>query len=116
MQMDPAEEAMIMARRSPMLHRHGAVIIKNNQVIARGFNFRVDHFHHLYSMHAEINALVDLKKKFPNEYKNKKWIEKCRMYVVRVSSEGNHTKLSIPCKNCKAAIEDIGIPVVFYSA
>ena len=115
--MDPADEAVRMARRSDMLHRHGAVITRGGQVIARGFNKVVNHYHHLWSQHAEIDALCDLKRRFPVESRNKRWMRDCRLYVVRIGpdSMGNPLKNSLPCHNCSQAILDACIPVVFYS-
>jgi deoxycytidylate deaminase len=101
-----------------MLHRHRAVITRGGHIIARGYNHHVNHYHHMWSQHAEVDALVDLKRKFPVESRNKKWMRDCRLYVVRIGpdSRGNPLKNSLPCVNCSAAIKEANIPVVFYSS
>lgn len=113
----PATEAVRLAKRSDMGQRHGAVITHNGVIVARGFNHHATHLNHSFSVHAEVDALQDLKKRFGSEMKSRRWLRDCRMYVVRVgtNASGNPLKLSKPCKNCKDAIERAGIPIVFYS-
>lgn len=113
--MDPVTEAISQANRSPMLHRHGAVIVRNGVIVGKGFNHHVDYFHHSFSLHAEVDAIMDLRKKYAAECRSKKWIRECRLYVVRVSGT-QELRLSQPCRNCRKCIEGIGIPVVMYSA
>lgn len=115
--MDPVEEAVRMARRSVMGQRHGAVITRSGCIVARGCNRRVSHYHHIWSQHAEVSAICDLKKRFPVESQSRKWMRECRLYVVRVGSDeqGNPLKHSLPCPSCTRAIAHSCIPVVFYS-
>ena len=114
---DPVDEAVTLAHRSDMLQRHGAVITRNGTVIARGFNKLTHIFHHRWSMHAEVDVICDLRKRFPVESRSKKWLRDCRLYVVRIGPDarGNPLKNSLPCRHCSDAICDAGIPVVFYS-
>ena len=116
--MDPADEAVRMARRSDMLHRHGAVITRCGEIVARGFNKNVNHYHHVWSQHAEVDVICDLRRRFPVESRNRRWLRECRLYVVRVGPDalGNPLKNSLPCCNCTRAILDAQIPVVFYSS
>ncbi len=114
--MDPANEAIKMAKRSYMTQRHGAVIVRNGEIIAKGYNHHVTHLNHLFSLHAEMDAIADLKKKYP-ESKSKRWLKDCRLYVVRIGPDrqDNPLRMSKPCINCKQAIQNLGIPIVFYS-
>lgn len=115
--MDPAMEAIKMAKRSYMNQRHGAVIIRNGELIAKGYNRHVEHLNHLFSLHAEMDAIADLKRRYAAECKSKRWLKDCRLYVVRVGpdSQDNPLRMSKPCCNCKQAIVQLGIPIVFYS-
>jgi deoxycytidylate deaminase len=117
MMTDPACEAVRLAKRSYMTQRHGAVITRNGEIIARGFNHHVTHLNHLFSLHAEMDAIADLKKRYASECKSKRWLRDCRLYVVRIGpdSQDNPLRMSKPCVNCKQAIQQIGIPIVFYS-
>lgn len=114
---DAISEAIRLANRSYMTQRHGAVIIRNGEVIARGTNRHESHLYHLFSLHAEMDCIADLKKKYTAEIKSRKWMRDCRMIVVRVSRENGNERLrmSKPCQFCKRAIEETGIPIIFYS-
>lgn len=115
---DAISEAIRLANRSYMTQRHGAVIIRNGEVIAKGTNRHESHLYHLFSLHAEMDCIADLKKKYTAESKSRKWMRDCRMIVVRVSNGENgveRLRMSKPCKFCKRAIEETGIPIVFYS-
>jgi deoxycytidylate deaminase len=115
---DAISEAIRLAHRSYMTQRHGAVIIRNGEVIARGTNRHESHLYHLFSLHAEMDCIADLKKKYAAEVKSRKWMRDCRMVVVRVSNAEKgqeRLRMSKPCRFCKRAIEETGIPIVFYS-
>lgn len=111
---DPVEEATRLALRSDMLHRHGAVITRQGEIVGRGFNYRTDVFCHKFSFHAEVAAITDMRKKFPRESKNPSWIKLCQMVVVRVGPV-NNLKNSCPCTSCAKYINSVGIQVVKYS-
>lgn len=115
---DAIDEAARMARKSEMLHRHGAVIVRQGEIVAKGYNKRTNVFHHSYSFHAEVSCLIDLKRRFPNESKCRRWLKDTKMFLVRVGpdAQGNPLKNSLPCKNCSCAIREAGIPIVFYSS
>jgi deoxycytidylate deaminase len=100
-----------------MTQRHGAVITRNGEIIAKGYNHHVEHLNHLFSLHAEMDAISDLKKRFSAECKSKRWLKDCRLYVIRIGpdAQDNPLRMSKPCINCKQAIQQIGIPIVFYS-
>jgi tRNA(Arg) A34 adenosine deaminase TadA len=115
---DPAHEAACQAIKSTMGQRHGAVITHCGSIVGRGFNHHVTQYCHQFSKHAEVAAISDLKKAFPQEMKSKRWMKDTRMYIVRIGpdSSGHQLKLSKPCCACREAIEKAGIPYVFYSS
>lgn len=104
-------QAMTIAHRSPcLLHKHGAVIVRDNEIISKGFNHKHIHLYHKMSVHAEVDALC----KLPH---NKKFLSQCDMYVVRIGNDnmGCPLKYSKPCPDCAKAINKAGIRRVYYS-
>lgn len=103
--------AVMLAKKSDMEHRHACIIVKNNEIIAEGFNKKYNMFEHMYSIHAEVDAISKLVSR------NKGYTSDCTMYVFRIGPDylGNPTKLSKPCKNCTDAIRKAGIKRVYYS-
>ena len=74
----------------------GAVIVKNNKIIAKGRNTR--QYHYSVLGHAEINALLKAEKKL------KDWrLDDCIMYVTLE-----------PCNLCKTIINESRIKEVYY--
>jgi deoxycytidylate deaminase len=108
---DLLERVTCLAKKSGMTHKHGAIIIKNNEIVAEGINHMSPFFVHNYSIHAEIDALFKLKGK------HKKFLEECTLLVVRIGppSSDYAFKLSKPCKTCESAILKSGIKRVYYS-
>ena len=118
------QQAIEQAWKSTMLCKHGAVIIKNNKIISRGYN------RHLYyygghpqgpqghrssftrgrcvtnSIHAEVDAL---RKCYPKSNLNG-----AVLYVVRVRYDGS-TAISKPCKGCSRAISKSNLSGVYCS-
>jgi deoxycytidylate deaminase len=90
-------------------HRHGCVIVKDGEIVAEGFNHHTNHFEHTFTIHAEVDALIKLKR-----IKN---ITGCELYVVRIGTDnmGNPLKYSKPCVNCTKAILKAGIKKVYFS-
>jgi deoxycytidylate deaminase len=97
-----------------MTQKHGCIIVHTgpnrprNNIIAIGFNQYHSYLHHKYSIHAEIQALTQVNKKY------KDVLHQCDMYVVRISHDDS-LKLSKPCENCRKAIIDSGLRNVYYS-
>ena len=108
---DIFDRAINLAKKSPLVHKHGAIIVRNNQIIAEGINHFAPFLMHMFSVHAEVHALSKLKSK------SKKFMEECTMIVVRLAPESSDTpcKLSKPCASCAEAIKKSGIRKVFYS-
>lgn len=100
------------AIKSNMSHKHGAVIVLNDEIISVGYNKFVTHLYNWYSVHAEIDAINKLPKK-----KFKPSFSKIDMYVVRIgpNSFNNPLKFSKPCFECEKAISRLGISKVYYS-
>lgn len=109
---DVFERAITLAKKSTMGHRHGAVIVKNGEIIGEGYNHIATYMSHSWSCHAEMAAILSLKNR------GKKYLEDASMIVVRVSNhrlQAQHLKLSKPCERCTEQIIKSGIRRVFYS-
>ena len=106
------EEAINEAKKSTFLHKHGAVIIRDGQVIARGRNEETKIFCHSWSSHAEISALLNLGPLIKTINS-----DELSMIVVRVSrdADSRELKMSLPCSKCKEQLRKFGIKKVFYS-
>jgi deoxycytidylate deaminase len=110
-------KAMYIAQKSTMRQKHGCVIVYNNkEIIAEGYNhIRNNNMEHLHSIHAEMEAIKKLKQIIKNKDKN--FINKCKLYVVRIGTGTYEAPLkqSSPCPHCTKAIIDVGIQRVCYS-
>lgn len=102
--------ANIATRSNVKAHRHGCVIVKDGEVISEGFNRHTKHMEHAFTIHAEVDALLKMKK-------NKKIASECELYVVRIGTDlmGNPLKYSKPCIDCTNAILKAGIKRVYFS-
>lgn len=92
-------------------HRHGCVIVKDDEILSEGYNHTQLHLYHKFSIHAEVDAISKLKH-------NKKLLSACDLYVVRIGTDsmGNPLKYSKPCPACIKAIHKAGIRRVYYSS
>lgn len=108
---DVFSRAEELAKKSTMLHRHGAVILRGNMIIGEGHNQRSTYMSHNYSMHAEIAAIHSI----PRKNRNRKHLEDSTMVVIRIAGKDNHSALSAPCANCRKEIQKLGIGRIFYS-
>lgn len=87
------------ANKSVMSKKHGCVIVHNNTIVSRGYNYRIykDNKSHIkYSIHAEESAILKL---------NCRHTESLNMYVVRI--QDNEIRQSQPCQKCKNFINSI---------
>lgn len=103
--------AAVVAARSPVRnHRHGCIIVKDGEILAEGYNNYTQHFEHKFTIHAEVDALMKLKK-------HKKMLLECELYVVRIGTDlmGRPLKYSRPCQDCTRAILNYGIKKVYFS-
>lgn len=107
-------KAINMAKKSTMEHKHGAVIVHNNEIIATGFNYRQYYMCHGFSIHAEVDALTKIKGR-------KNILAEAELYVARIgkynpAAPGDFVvKYSKPCHECTKAITKHGIRKVYYS-
>lgn len=100
-----------VAQKSSMEQKHGAVIVVDNAIIATGFNYHYEHMCHKNSIHAEVDALMNVKGRRRNQ------LSYAEMYVVRIGTKSMDCplKYSRPCCDCQKAITKYGIRKVFYS-
>lgn len=105
------EHACKVAKKSGMNHRHGAVVIYNGEIIADGYNRECSEFKEQFSVHAEVDALLKVRKM------GKHILSQCDLIVVRIapSSMDHVMKFSMPCCKCRSFIERFGIRRVYYS-
>lgn len=105
------ERARRMAMKSNMAHRHGCVIVLDDEVIATGYNHFFTHYCHKFSIHAEVDALMKVKKRWRH------LLPTCELYVVRVGPPSMDCcfKYSRPCDECTRCITKMGLRKVFYS-
>lgn len=122
-------EAEKIAQKSTVVKKHGCVIVQNNKIIARGYNKHMsigsivskkfkpnDPFHPFSTIHAEVDALNQIKKK------NIK-LDNAQMYVVRIPNHictfcgtQHDFLLSMPCDNCRNYINKFpGISKVYFT-
>lgn len=93
--------------------RHGAVIVKNGNVVAVGVNSQINDWYHLSpedavtntTVHAEVAALRACRRVNLNGGV---------IYVARTNSRGER-RMSKPCASCQEAIEEAGIKKVVYT-
>ena len=96
-----------IAEKSPMYpHKHGAIIVYKDKIIASGYNYYMGDF----SIHAEVAAISKIKKQ-------KHILRDCDIYVVRIGpkSFNNPLKYSRPCPNCQDTIIKNNIKNAYYS-
>ena len=103
-------QASEIALKSNMLQKHGAVIVYKNKIIASGYNQICSYMNNNYSIHAEVSAISKL-------FYNKKLLELCDIYVVRIASAtfDNCLKNSKPCKSCTNFINKYNLKNIYYS-
>lgn len=115
--------AKAVSERSTCLKRHyGAVIVKNDEIIATGYNgaprgrenctdlgtcLRMklgipsgQRYEICRSVHAEMNAIISA---------SRKDMVGSTLYLVGVESDGSYTKNAEPCSMCKRNIINAGI-------
>lgn len=95
-----------IAHKSPLTHKHGCVIVKNNMVISQAFNDKSKN-HHEQSIHAEIAAIRKVKHMLDAS---------CTLFVVRIGTAAQYKfKYSKPCRVCANMIEKTRIGKVYYT-
>lgn len=105
------EKAAKLAMKSTMTHKHGCVLVNEDDgtIVSSGYNRSTKIMYHTYSIHAEVDTLMKIKKKA-----NKYLLSRCVMYVVRIGADSEF-RYSKPCENCQKAILKYGVKNVYYS-
>lgn len=101
--------AMSQAAKSPMLHRHGAVIWKNGSILGAGYNFQHTTDLQLksrrrFSIHGERDALAGLRGD---------QIRGASMLAIRIKPTGG-LSFGAPCKGCTKLLRRKGVKVVYW--
>lgn len=101
-----------VAQKSTMGHKHGCVIVLDDEILSIGHNRHCTHMYHTFSIHAEVDALNKINKK---KYKN--LFSRMELYIVRIGNGkfNQVLKYSKPCEGCQNAIQKYGINKVYYS-
>ena len=102
------QQAIEQARKSNLRCKHGAIIVKNNKIVSRGYNRYLYYYGDKVtsSIHAEVDAIRNC---YPKSNLNG-----AVLYVIRVRFDGT-TTISKPCKGCYNAISKTGLSGVYYS-
>jgi len=101
-------EAAEIAKLSNMNQKHGAIVVYKNKIIASGYNYTCNHLNDKYSIHAEVSAISQM-------FYNKKLLELCDIYVVRISPAFDCLRNSKPCKTCSNFIKKYNLKNIYYS-
>ena len=100
------------ATKSTMNHRHGAVIVKEGNVLATAYNYNFSnkqrHSHSMRSRHAEAEAIIHCKLRNIS-------LKGADIFVVRLSRSGKNLANSRPCKDCAEFIEENQFANVYHS-
>lgn len=109
-------EAMVEAQKSSLSEwRMGAVIVKGNRIIGRGFNrfsadvekFRLQFGFsetELWSLHAEMDAIASTEED----------LEGAVMFVAGFKGKNGNPIVCRPCKKCQAILRHVPIEAVYY--
>lgn len=102
-----------MARKSDCRHKHGAVVVKNGNILSFGTNIHrelnpadaqdIDYFKSNASVHAEVAALRQVADP-----------RGCTVYVARVMADGS-AGLSKPCVRCEKYLIGAGVKRVVWT-
>jgi tRNA(Arg) A34 adenosine deaminase TadA len=103
--------ASVAAKSDVAVQKHGAVVVDRStgRVVATGNNHYSSHMVQQFTCHAEIAALLSVRRLPP------RIVKRLDLYVVRVGQEGSLVQ-SKPCRACINVIQQFGIRRVYYSA
>lgn len=99
-----------IAEKSCVNQKHSAAIIKNGEVINIGYNKYCSSFAKKSTIHAEMDVLMNLKKKY-----KKHLLTNIDIVIIRISSKGSILKNSRPCNQCLNILKKFNIRRVYYS-
>jgi len=113
------DQAILCAQNSNCKFKHGAIIIKGNRVVCRGYNNDRSSFLGKldYQQHAEMNVVTKFFnqniRRNPDILKN---IHRYKILVVRISNNEDHKTVSSgPCITCVNRLKDLGFRYLIYS-
>ena len=101
------ELALSQAKKSPMNHKHGAVIWKGKTILAAGYNYHMSapgDLSRKFSIHSERDCLNGLRTS---------QIYGANILAIRITNTGNLSH-GAPCKGCKKLLTRKGIKKVFW--
>tara|TARA_B100001059_G_C17687217_1_gene502973 strand:- start:515 stop:883 length:369 start_codon:yes stop_codon:yes gene_type:complete len=101
------ELALSQAKKSPMNHKHGAVMWKGKKILAAGYNYHISapgDFSRKFSIHSERDCLNGL---------GLNQIRGSSMLAIRITSTGSLSH-GAPCKGCRKLLKRKGIKKVFW--
>ncbi len=99
--MDPFEEYIHIAQKSPVHSKFAAIIMHRNKVVAYGYNYVTDissknagccYEPNKHSVHAERHAIMNVK--------NKAILRECSIVIFKITYSGI-VKECRPCEMCK---------------
>ena len=96
-----------LSKNSDITHKHAAALIYNNDIISTGINKYVSYNNLKQTIHAEINATINIKKI--------KKHNKISLDLIVIRSKNNILKNSRPCNNCIDRLVKLKIRKVYYS-
>ena len=107
-------QAIKLAHKSTQPQRHGCIIVRNGNVISRGYNKLINHprifgedAEEVIKAHAGRHAEAEAIRRIKNP-------EGAILYVARVRKRGE-IGMSKPCKRCQQLIDEVGIKRVVYT-
>ena len=101
------DETIKIAKRSSLYKfKTGAMIVKDDEIVSRGWSHRSETIRHSYlTVHAELHAVMR---------GIREDIDGGTIYVVTMSRVGNITSAR-PCSECARLLKDSGVTDVIYS-
>lgn len=107
------KRAYELAKESSCRHKHGAVVVRNGNILAMGNNIHRElnaadaADTEFFKKHASIHAEVAAVRQVANP-------QGCTVYVARVMADGS-PGLSKPCHRCAKYLEEMGVRRVVWT-
>lgn len=103
--------AVSAAELSTARQRHGAVVVRNGNLLSVGWNVDVNHPTHLSEEHIKAGASIHAEIKALSGVKNTKGVT---VYVARINKQGKKM-YSRPCARCEDELDSLGIKRVIHT-
>ena len=62
------DKCIDIAQHSNLTHKHGCIVVYNNEIISAGHNYKENKLNNMCSIHAEISALRSTYTNYTNTY------------------------------------------------